>query len=74
MIKNARMLRHVHFSVIFLMFSAEIVDSLDISAHIKGMVPDIFTISVTFLIFHAEIVDSLKISAHIKGSESLKRC
>lgn len=57
----------------FFMFSAETVDILDISAHIKGMEPDIFTISVIFLIFHAETVDILKISAHIKGSESLKR-
>lgn len=72
-LKKARMSRHVHFSVIFFMFSAEKVDSLEISAHIKGMEPEIFHFSVIFLIFHAERVDSLKISAHIKGSEGLKR-
>lgn len=55
------------------MFSAEKVDSLEISAHIKGMEPEIFIFPVAFLIFHAEKVDSLKISAHIKSSESLER-
>ena len=71
-LKKARMSRHVHFSVIFFMFSAEKVDSLDISAHINGREPEMFTVSVIFLIFHAEKVDSLKIAAHIKGSRVVR--
>ena len=61
------------FSVSFFMFSGEIVDSLDISAHIKGVEPDIFIFLSDFSHFLAEKVDSLRISAHIKGSECLKR-
>lgn len=67
-LKKARMSRNVHFSVIFLRFAAEKVDSLEILAHIKGMEPEMFMFPVAFLIFHAERVDSLNISAHIKSS------